>query len=114
MPFAVFVNGVMRSVGGHWAVEDAEVVLVDLDQAGSVAAANDAGKSEFLDLLGRMRALLAHDPEALGILNGLATGSTRMEIQARVGINETTYDTGRRRMTRLLAKAFGQERKDKL
>jgi hypothetical protein len=114
LPLDVLMNGVMRSVASQWADEDAGVILVNLEQAGDLAAADDASKVEFQDLLARMRALLADDTQALGILDGIATGSTRAEIQASLEIDGTAYDTGRRRMTRLLAKAFGPNWKDKV
>jgi hypothetical protein len=112
MPLGAFANGVMRSVASQWAAEDADPVLVDLDQANGVAAADEVSKVEFQNLLQRMRVVLAGDAEALGILDGIAAGANRAEIQAMLSIDETAYDTGRRRMTRLLVRAFGPDWKD--
>ncbi len=63
---------------------------------------------------GALRAILVFDPQARGILEGILEGSTRTEIMDNLGIDETTYDTARRRMVRVLAKAFGPDWKDKI
>jgi len=114
MPLDVFLNGVMRSVASQWAAEDASAILVDLDEADTVTTVSDTSQVEFRSALAHMRRVLAEDAEALGILDGIVAGSSRSEIQDSLGIDETAYDTGRRRMARLLAKALGPDWKDKI
>jgi hypothetical protein len=108
-----FMNGVMKSVADAWGDQEASAALVDLDEA---TLAGDGGRAagEFQDALAKMQALLAFDREARGILEGLARGSTKTEIMADQAMDETTYDTARRRMARVVSKAFGPDWRDKV
>ena len=61
---------------------------------------------EFADLVARMRASLASDPAALGILDHILNLTTREQARAELGLDETGYDTARRRMVRTLQRTF--------
>lgn len=114
LPLDAFLSGVMKSIASQWAQEDRAAMHVELDEAAGVVTDGGRTRTEFDDMLARMTAVLALDPEARGILHGLTEGSTREEMQVALGMNTTGYDTARRRMVRVLAKAFGPDWKDKV
>ncbi|HEX8534407.1 MAG TPA: hypothetical protein VF662_09580 [Allosphingosinicella sp.] len=114
LPLDVFLNGVMRSIASQWVGEDAARATIGLEDAVGVASPGGAGAFEFRDAVARMSAILAFDPLARGILEGAVEGSTCAEIMDNLGMDETAYDTARRRMVRVLAKAFGPDWKDKI
>lgn len=108
-----FMNGVMKSVADAWRDQEAAAVLVDLDET-NIAGDGGRAAGEFHDALAKMQALLAFDRDARVILEGFARGSTKREIMAAQAMDETTYDTAKRRMARLVSKAFGPDWRDKV
>ena len=107
VPLATFAEQVMRSVRSQWRHEAArEPLLADAEEAPPEPYASPLDEYDTKDLFERMRAALANDPPALGVLDQALAGSDRDEARAALGMSATEYDTARRRMTRRLADTF--------
>ena len=103
-----FFNGVMQSIASQWRHEDIrEPLVLDVtDGASNIFDESPSTDHELNDLLSRMRRALKDDPQAQGIMEQILADSGRDEAQAALGIDATSYDTGRRRMIRHLFTMF--------
>ena len=100
-----FLSQVMRSIASQWRHEDRrEPLLDDADVVGDESSPASAG--DFADLTRRMRDVLEDDPPALGIFEHLLAQTSRKDARTELGIDETGYDTARRRMIRNLQRHF--------
>ncbi|KQN92156.1 hypothetical protein ASE90_05355 [Sphingomonas sp. Leaf67] len=100
-----FLSQVMRSIASQWRHEDQrEPLLEDADvvRDESVITVNH----DFTDLRERMRKALADDRDALGIFEHILAQTSRKDVRAELGTDETQYDTARRRMIRTLHEQF--------
>jgi DNA-directed RNA polymerase specialized sigma24 family protein len=104
VPFPAFLSQVMRSIASQWRHEDQREPLADDGDVedGRGEAANHA----FADLTERMRDALVDDPAATGIFDHILTQTSRKQARMELGLNETGYDTARRRMIRTLQRQF--------
>ena len=110
LPFAIFLCGVIRSIAG-----EARRVQSRTLSGGGVAedllasVASDAQDPEQAaigrDLLASLEGLFAGDKVGAGILQGLLEGHSPSEIQARLQLGQTDYDSARRRMRRRIVGA---------
>jgi len=105
VPLPAFLSQVMRSIASQWRHEDQREPLADdtdavADERGSATA------NEFIDLTERMRDVLQEDANALGIFEHLLAQTSRKDARNHLGIDETGYDTARRRMIRTLQRQF--------
>jgi len=100
-----FLSQVMRSIASQWAHEDKrEPLLEDADVVRDDTAT--APNHELADLTIRMRKALGNDPDGLGIFEQILAQGSRKDVRAELGIDETQYDTARRRMIRTLRDQF--------
>lgn len=102
-----FLSQVMRSISSQWRYEDQREPL--LDDADSVSDNNDSMivlDHDLADLTRRMRKALNDDPNGLGIFEHILAQTNRAVVRAELGIDETKYDTARRRMIRTLQDQF--------
>ena len=105
MPLPAFLSQVMRSIASQWRHEDQREPLAD----DTDALADDGGTTsvnEFADLTECMRSALREDTPALGIFEHLLAQTSRKDARSQLGIDETGYDTARRRMIRTLQRQF--------
>lgn len=105
VPLPAFLSQVMRSIASQWRHEDKREPLAD----DTDAVAEDhlpASTNEFTDLTERMREVLQEDGPALGIFEHLLAQTSRKDARSHLGIDETGYDTARRRMIRTLQRQF--------
>lgn len=105
VPLPAFLSQVMRSIASQWRHEDQREPLLDgvevADHQTMVATAH-----EIIDLTARMRCALKDDPQALGIFEHVLAQTSRKDVRTELGIDETGYDTARRRMIRILKSQF--------
>lgn len=105
VPLPAFLSQVMRSIASQWRHEDQrEPLLNDGDVLRDDAAIPET--SDFADLTVRMRKALEDDPPALGIFEHILSQTSRKDARTELGIDETGYDTVRRRMIRTLKEQF--------
>lgn len=112
LPLSLFLREVIRSLASEaWRVQSAErsrlpegppeTALANVAWRGSdpeqMAVARDLAQS--------LEKLFEDDTIALGILAGLSEGNSPAEIQARLDIGQTDYDSARRRIRRRIAAA---------
>jgi hypothetical protein len=105
VPLPAFLSQVMRSIASQWRHEDhREPLLNDADamRDDSLTTMNH----DLADLTERMRKALDDDPAGLGIFEHILAQTSRKDVRAELGINETKYDTARRRMIRTLQDQF--------
>jgi DNA-directed RNA polymerase specialized sigma24 family protein len=114
VPMVAFLAGVMRSIKAeHWRRALREARSVRLAQAPDETVAGD--EPALLDLapdpertlivleeLAAVDRLFADDPIALQIIAGLGEGLSAEEIRAACKLSKTAYDSGRKRMRRVL------------
>lgn len=100
-----FMSQVMRSIASQWRMED-QREPVGLDDEAVSDLVGPAFDIEMKDLVDRMRAFLADDHDALGVLEQQLLQTDRAEAQSRLGLSATAYDTSRRRMIRTLRSQF--------
>lgn len=100
-----FLSQVMRSIASHWRHEDQRQPLADDADAVRDDRASAAG-SDFTDLTTRMREVLQDDGQALGIFEHLLAQTSRRDARNQLAIDQTGYDTARRRMIRTLQRQF--------
>jgi RNA polymerase sigma-70 factor (ECF subfamily) len=109
VPFVVFMREVMRSIASAARrVQAREVSGSAADDAIASLPAPAAGPElEAIghDLLTSLERLFADDDTALGVVRGLTDGLAPGEIQDRLRIDQTTYDSTRRRIRRKIAAA---------
>ena len=112
LPFAFFLREVIRSLASEaWRVQaaersrhvegSAELHLANLPNQGG----NPEQAAVARDLASSLKRLFDGDRAALGILAGLTEGLSPAEIQARLEIGQTDYDSARRRIRRRIAAA---------
>jgi DNA-directed RNA polymerase specialized sigma24 family protein len=116
VPFLVFLAQTIRSVASEAWRRRAIVRLVHSDGAAPDAAdvlatlpdetADPERQLVARDLVARLEQLFAEDEAALAVLAGLAEGLTPFEIQTRAHLGAIAYDSTRRRMRRLIARAL--------
>jgi hypothetical protein len=100
-----FLSQVMRSIASQWRHEDQREPL--LDDADVVRDDTTTSLNhDIVDLTVRMRKALKNDPDGLGIFEQILTQTSRKDTRAERGIDETQYDTARRRMIRTLRDQF--------
>lgn len=105
LSFFPFVSQVMRSISSQWRHDDAREPL--LEEATELPpAAQGLEDQDFADLTRRMRACLEEDRAARGVFDHLLRQSDRRQAQAALGLDATSYDTARRRMSRVLHRHF--------
>ena len=100
-----FLSEVMRSIASQWRHEDGREPLTEDTPEAQEAETREADH-EISDLIAKMRLGLAGDPLALGIFDHALLQTSRRQILADLGIDATTFDTGRRRMVRTLHRQF--------
>lgn len=108
LPLPSFLSGVMRSIADEWGKADARQPLIadrGQDEAEVAASADPAGDNG--ELFDEMRLQLAADDDGRGVFDHMRLGTYRAEAKAALGMDDTRYDTARRRMLRNLLKAFG-------
>lgn len=105
VPLPAFLSQVMRSIASQWRHEDRREPLAN-DTETLADNRRSASASEFTDLTERMRAMLQEDAPALGIFEHLLAQTSRKDARSQLGIDETGYDTARRRMIRTLQHQF--------
>ncbi|MET4260037.1 DNA-directed RNA polymerase specialized sigma24 family protein [Bradyrhizobium sp. S3.12.5] len=105
LDWGAFFNGVMRSIADQWRKEDRRVPLAE-DVGAEFDGPAPGPDLEAADLVGRMRDALAEDMPAREMFEHLLVDRDRDEIQFAVGMDETAFDTVRRRMFRHLRLAF--------
>lgn len=101
----VFLSQVMRSVASQWLREDVREPLV-FDEEGAPEVSESAKDGEIDDLIARMRATLADDPPAQGVLEHILLQTSREQARRLLKLDATGYDTARRRMIRTLSRKF--------
>lgn len=100
-----FLSQVMRSIASQWRHEDQREQLAD-DTDAVADERGSATVNEFNDLIKRMHNVLQDDAKALGIFEHLLAQTSRKDARNHLGIDETGYDTARRRMIRTLQRQF--------
>lgn len=100
-----FFNGVMRSIADQWRKEDRRTPLAD-DLGAVLEGPMTEPDHDTADLVGRMRLTLEEDGPAREMFEHMLVDRDRDEIQSAVGLDETAFDTVRRRMFRRLRAAF--------
>jgi hypothetical protein len=105
VPLHSFLSQVMRSVASQWRHEDLREPLAD-DTVGTREACAPEAAYEFGDLTDRMRDALRDDYHATGIFEHILAQTSRKDARSLLGIDETGYDTVRRRMIRTLQRQF--------
>jgi DNA-directed RNA polymerase specialized sigma24 family protein len=103
--FSAFLSQVMRSIASHWRHEDQREPLADDGGEGLHDRAPPVDH-EYSDLTERMRATLEDDTPARDMLDHVLLQTSRKEARAQLGLDETGYDTTRRRMIRSLQRQF--------
>lgn len=105
VPLPAFLSQVMRSIAGQWRHEDQREPL--LDDADILPHDSEApATSDIADLTDRMRKALEDDPPARGIFEQILSQTSRKDVRTELGIDETGYDTARRRMIRTMRDQF--------
>jgi len=105
VPLPAFLSHVMRSIASQWRHEDQREPL--LDDADVVRGdALTTLNHDFTDLTVRMRNALKDDPPGLGIFEHILAQTSRNNVRIELDIDETGYDTARRRMIRTLQDQF--------
>ncbi|WP_146172536.1 sigma-70 family RNA polymerase sigma factor [Mesorhizobium helmanticense] len=115
VPFVAFLRGVMRSIASeHWRRRmldrrDAQPANDEgfPDQIETIASDEpDPERSAIArDLVEHLERLVADDPVLSGIVAGIGEGLDPTDIQARVGLSATEYNSARRRLRRLITRA---------
>lgn len=105
VPLPAFLSQVMRSIASQWRHEDQrEPLLDDADVLLDDTLRPVTG--DVADLTARMRKALEPDPLALCIFEQILTQTSRQDVRTKLAIDETTYDTARRRMIRTMREQF--------
>ena len=105
LPLPAFLSQVMRSIASQWRHEDQREPLLeeaDVVRDDTMTSLNH----DIADLTVRMRAALKDDPIGLGVFEHILTQTSRKDVRAELGIDDTRYDTARRRMIRTLQYRF--------
>jgi hypothetical protein len=95
----------MRSIASQWRHEDQRQPLAD-DVEAVRDPSNPTPAGDFDDLTDRMREALRDDAPALGIFEHILAQTSRKDARIALGIDDTGYDTARRRMIRTLQRQF--------
>lgn len=104
-PMMAFLSQVMRSIASQWRREDCrEPLLEDRDER--PAGGTLEGEIEINELVKKIRHALRSDELALGIFEHCLLQSSRKTARAALDLDETGYDTTRRRMIRTLQREF--------
>ncbi|NLR73471.1 hypothetical protein HGI47_21660 [Novosphingobium sp. ERN07] len=109
VPFVVFMREVIRSIASEarrvqvWEVSGS--AADDAIAAMPAPAADPELEAIGRDLLTSIEQLFVNDDTALGVIHGLIDELAPSEIQDRLGIDQTTYDSTRRRIRRKIAAA---------
>ena len=106
VPLPAFLSGVMRSIADEWAKADARQPLIADGGEDEVADAVAAVRRDE-ELFDAMRRELANDDAGRGVYEHMRLGTRRAEAKVALGMDDTQYDTARRRMLRTLWRAFG-------
>lgn len=110
VPFPIFLREVIRSLASE--ARRVQVRLLPASDATEEILANTASEAADpeqvaigRDLLGTLEGLFLSDPVGLGIVRGLGEGLSPADMQSRLGIDSTTYESARRRIRRRIAGA---------
>ncbi len=96
-----FFAGVMRSIAWEWKA-DAQSELLDLGDQG----AQERGTAAKIDLV-KIAALFEDDPAAQKMVAAMMDGARGEELQEACGLNQTDYESKRKKIRRRIEKLFG-------
>ncbi len=102
------MSQVMRSIARQWRDQEIrERAALAEEQRGTADCEPHPEKGYVAsDLTARMRKTIADDPEAFAIFESILRDQDKAEAQEKLGCDDTTWDTARRRMVRRLFNAF--------
>lgn len=124
LPFIVFMRETIRSIAheawrsraeGPITTEADLPISCDADEPvllQRVAADVPDPEREIIarQMLGKIEALFANDPNVSAILSGMADGRAPEEIQEQAGMSPTQYASAQKRIRRGLTRAFSEGR----
>jgi len=105
LDWGAFFNGVMRSIADQWRKEDRRMPLAE-DVGAEFDGPAPEQDLEVADMIGRMRHALIEDPPAREMFEHMLVDRDRDDIKSTMGMDETAFDTVRRRLFRHLRLAF--------